>query len=208
MGPNKRRPSGIRPRLAAKRKSSRQRHSGQAATEFLIVFFVILFFVCSILQLALIFVARSAVDYASFCAARAAIVWYHKYPDSRDLRGPTQALEMARRAAAIATLPISGRLSGGGSQEPTAACFEALAVVNTRMKSWADRYRMSSAATEVSFVQGTGAKPGQPLTVRVVYWYRLYLPLVNRILGYQGAGATGLTGYYLPITASCTLDVE
>lgn len=211
MAPNERRTCPLSHRSGVSRRFGRRGcrdEAGQAATEFLIVFFVILLFVCSILQLALIFVARSAVDYASFCAVRAAIVWHHKYPDARDRRGSAEALKMAHRAAAIATLPISGRLSGGDAQDPTVSCLEALAVLSSKMKSWPERYKMSSAVTEVRYAQGEYATPGQPVTIQVTYWYRLYLPLVNRILGYQGAGGAGLPGYYLPITADCTLDVE
>jgi len=198
----------------------------------MIVFPVILLFICSILQLALIFVARSAVDYSAFCAARAGIVWYYEHEDKKDRRGYSAALKMAHRAAAIANVVVSGKppSSHAGrfeTSDPVVPFLQLISFAGMDTSSWAERYKMSRGATDVSFLQGRGVQSGDPLTVRVVYWVRLYMPLVNRILGYkvstssnsstggirfvkmgQGPGSGGLPGYYLPITASCTLDVE
>ncbi len=216
--------------------SLRGEATGQAATEFMIVLPVILLFICSILQLALIFVARSAVDYSAFCAARTAIVWYHEHEDGKDRRGRDAALTMAHRSASIANIVISGRPPSShrgefDTDDPVVTYLKAVSFMGMDTESWAERYKMSRGATDVSFVQGGGVEPGEPLTVRVVCWYRLYLPLVNRLLGYtvsttqssstdgirfvkmskgteSDSGGGGLPGYYLPITASCTLDVE
>ena len=202
----------------------------------MIVLPVMLLFICSILQLALIFVARSAVDYSAFCAARTAIVWYHEHADEQDRRGYDAALTMGHRSAAIANIIISGRPPNSHrgefeTDDPVVTYLKAVSFLGMDTKSWAERYKMSRGATEVSFVQGPGVEPGEPLTVRVVYWYRLYMPLVNRLLGYtvstaqntatdgirfvksskgseSDSGSGGLPGYYLPITVSCTLDVE
>ncbi len=210
---------------------------GQGATEFIILFPIILLFICSVLQLALIFVARSNVDYAAFCAARTAVVWYHEHEDGKDRRGPEAALRMAHRAAALANVAVSPKPPQSHSSEfecedqvvTYLRLLQLTPVLGKKSKSWAERYKMSRAATDVSFVQGNDVQPGEPLTVRVVYWYRLYFPLVNRILGYrvrttensvtngvrftktgQGTEKTKgeMPGFYLPITASCTMDVE
>ena len=227
---------------------------GQAATEFIIIFFILCLFATATAQLALVFAARSAVNYASFCSARTAITWYRE-EKVEDKTGQEFALDMAHRAAALACVSVAE--PGGSALSKLMEAMGLLAQGAENLQrdfagyalptELADRYVASYAATEVSFVdEGDDKVPvGSPLTVQVVHWFRLRVPMANRIMGFKVwalpdtdgnlhmvcidmakiryytkafgidlppevdfAEEFALPGYYLPITASCTLDVE
>ena len=78
---------------------------GQAMAEFAFAFPLQLFVMFAIIQLALLYVAKEVVSYASFSAARAAIV----------AESPEEALEGATQAAALVCAPITGTtVTGSG----------------------------------------------------------------------------------------------
>ena len=87
-----------------KRLSIHKDTSGQAMTEFVIVFPSVLLLFLVIVQTALLMTAKQFVEYSAFCAARSAIVY----------GGNNEKIE---RAANIACIPISPKLAEGQIQE-------------------------------------------------------------------------------------------
>ncbi|MCP4714761.1 MAG: hypothetical protein GY868_06550 [Deltaproteobacteria bacterium] len=97
-------------------KRHRDNEDGQAMVEFAIVFPVLFLLFLMLIQTALLLTARQVVHYASFCAARSAIVWI-------PAEGNDTALKKAQQAAEIACIPISPRLTRGFIRRLTAYKF-------------------------------------------------------------------------------------
>lgn len=78
--------------------------NGQAMTEFVIVFPSVFLLFLVIVQTALLMTAKQFVEYSAFCAARSAIVY-----ESNSAK--------AKRAASLACIPISPKLTSGTIKE-------------------------------------------------------------------------------------------
>jgi len=95
---------------------------GTAAIEMAFVFPLALMIFLVITQAALLFNANMVVHYATFAAARVAVVVVPMtiggegdkcvWPCSEDSQGPSEKIEMMRRAAVLVLVPISSELPG------------------------------------------------------------------------------------------------
>ncbi len=108
-----------RPAGVGLRQHLRQtRESGVATVEFVLVFPIVMFLALLLLQSTLAMVGNAMVNYAAFCATRAAIVWVPH--DEVSLFEPrntiipeegSEKFDRIRAAAVYALVPVSGRLT-------------------------------------------------------------------------------------------------
>jgi hypothetical protein len=161
------------------RKNHLKDQSGQAMVEFALVFPVLFLLILLIIQTAFVCVAKQMVNYAAFCAARSAMVWCGE----EDAKSET-VLDKAKRAAYIACIPISPKLSVSGFSLPSPL---------DDVANYGSRYVWSSIATEVKFIgddgkelSGEDAKVGvgEDVTVEVVHNYSMQIPIINKIIYY------------------------
>lgn len=139
--------------------------SGQAITEFLVIFFVLLLTVMLILQIALIIHARSFVRYAAYSAARTGIVH----------QGDKNKME---EAAVRALIPVLWKgLPTDDLAIEMAYIFASLEGTNTDVNILAPRAEDFSGDT-ISFVD-SGNRDKTLLTVEVTHRYLLIVPLAD-----------------------------
>ena len=126
---------------------------GQAIAEFAIVFPLMLLMVLAIVQISLMFVAKSVVEYSAFAAARAEVVG-----------------EDPEQAAAFVCSTIAGPSRGAG-----AGRF-------ITVPGWGDLPR-SAAAFEKTLVDvmDPGDNGSGHVTVEVTHYYELIVPVVSMI---------------------------
>ena len=159
---------------------------GQAIAEFAFAFPLQLLVMFAIMQLALVYVAKQVVTYASYSAARAALV--------ADTTG--EAIDRADRAAALVCAPITGTTTAGANVSPgdlTAAIIS--------VPGWGAVPKSGIShglKTHVSALQHPA--PGE-IEVTVTHYYELAFPVVNYAFAWlhRGAGpampdATGASG--------------
>jgi hypothetical protein len=139
---------------------------GQALAEFAFAFPLQLFIVFAIMQLALLYVGKQVVTYASFSAARAAIVG----EDDAD------SYERARRAAALICAPITGSTVAGSSFTTA----ELTAPPNImEIPGWGEvpksgiSYRLKTYVAPIRH-----PAPGE-VEVTVTHYYEMVFPVVN-----------------------------
>ena len=127
--------------------------SGQAIAEFALVFPLLLMLVLGIIQISLMFVARSVVEYSAFAAARAELVG----------EDPEQAAEMICSA-------IAGPSYARGTGRPIT------------VPGWGvlSRSESSSLKTSVDVIDPIGDGNGE-VTVEVTHLYELVVPVVSLI---------------------------
>ena len=110
----------LRPATAAGPRAIHADQGGTAAIEMAFVFPLGLMIFMVITQAALLFNANMVTHYAAFCAARMAVVVVPMeigsegarlvWPCTPDEQGPSEKLELMRRAAVLALLPICAEL--------------------------------------------------------------------------------------------------
>ena len=126
---------------------------GQAIAEFAIVFPLLLMLVLGIIQISLMFVAKSVVEYSAFAAARAELVG-----------------EDPERAAEMICSSIAGPSYNRGDGHPIT------------VPGWGVLPRSESASlkTSVDVVDPIGDRNGT-VTVEVTHFYELIVPVVSLI---------------------------
>jgi len=131
----------------------RSRESGQAIAEFAIVFPLLLMLVLGIVQVALMFVGKSVVEYAAFAAARAEVV--HEDPE---------------RAAEFVCSAVAGPSYTPGTGQPII------------VPGWGVLPRSESASvkTDVDVIDPVDDGNGW-VTVEVTHYYELVVPVASMI---------------------------
>jgi len=141
----------------------------------------------AIMQLALLYVAKQVVSYASYSAARAALV----------AESPGEAYLRAARASALVCAPITGPTVEGGNftaPECSAASVE--------VPGWGLVPKSGISALLKTHVSSLSYPASGEVEVTVTHYYELAFPVVNHIFAWlhrgrepQGfADATGPTG--------------
>jgi len=121
---------------------------GTAAVEMAFVFPLALMIFMIITQAALLFNANVLVHYATFAAARVAVVTVpmtiggeddkRVWPCTADTQGPSEKIEMMRQAAVLALLPISSELSAAAGQANLSTVGQAIYDETKHVFSYAD----------------------------------------------------------------------
>ena len=159
------------------RRSTRltKREEGQAMVEFAIAFPLQLLIMFAIMQLALVYVAKQVVSYASYSAARAAVV-----SDS-----PQDAYRRALRAGALICSPITGPTVEGSNFTASELLSDRNMIVvpgwGLLPKSGVSR-RLKTHVSRLDY-----PAPGE-VEVTVTHYYELTLPLVNHIFAWLARG--------------------
>ena len=174
---------------------------GQAMTEFVIVFPVVFILVLVFIQTFLLLATRHMVNYAAFCAARSAIVFYPE-------EGKDEAENKAKRAAVIALIAVSPMKTFGAADpfiQPIEDVVEDLSGQNFDLGR---RYSMAKSNVEVTLtVNGDEDDPHVDITADVTYYCVMGIPLANTMFFEMGsqycARRDGLLVFTLK--ASCTL---
>jgi len=188
--------------IAKSGKKLRKDENGQAMVEFVVVFPVVFLLCLVIMQAFLLLSARQVVNYAAYCAARSAIVFF---PDS----GNAEAKKKAERAAIIACWSISP-MKGFGSTEkfikPIEDMVEGATGINFDL---ARRYNMARSNVSVNLKPAklNAKTPHQDVTAEVTYHYVMGIPIVNRIFYEMWKRDCKKKGklYTFTFKASCTL---
>lgn len=197
--------------MAIQNGAVRRTESGSATIQTLLllpgIVLVLLFF----FQLTLLLHAKLVVNYASFCAVRAASVLGAERLLQLERRGTVEAsgdedLDRVRRAATISLSPISPVLSttlpflnagpAGGSIEPLTALSATLRFSdNLRQR---ERYAAAPENTTVTIhvAERDHNKNVLLTTTTVEYHYYLAIPFVGRLMGERYPGEGLLGGYY------------
>jgi len=212
---------------------------GTSELEFALAFPIFLVSVLITIQIALLLNAQLVVDYAAFCAARSAAVWVPQdLPDeppnsiASDEESSAEKRTRIRRAAAVATLAVSPRLStflfgslmSQASPSPLdGASLGRLAAAaaippDPRIDyvklgvDVVDKYLYSELFTAVELVGDDGEPrvtftPAAPITARVTHKFEMAVPFAGHVLGAAfGDRFVPFVGpYYIPLTASYTL---
>ncbi len=174
---------------------------GQAMTEFAIVFPVVFILVLVFIQAFVLLATRHMVNYAAFCAARSAIVFY---PES----GKDEAEEKAKRAAEIALIAVSPMKSFGSAEpfiQPIEDVVEDLSGLNFDL---ARRYNMAKSNVEVKLtVNDDEDDPHVDITADVTYYCVMGIPIANTMFYEMGSNYCERRDELLVFTlkASCTL---
>ncbi len=184
-------------------KKLRKDENGQAMVEFAVVFPVVFLLCLIIMQAFLLLSARQVVNYAAYCAARSAIVFF---PDS----GHAEAKKKAKRAAIIACWSISPMKGFGGSTEkfikPIEDMVEGATGINFDL---ARRYYMARSNVSVNVKPATldAKTPHQDITAEVTYDYVMGIPLANRLFYEMWKRDCKKKGklFLFTFKASCTL---
>jgi hypothetical protein len=159
--------------------------SGAAMVEFAIAFPLQLLLFLLGVQLCLILVGKSVVNWAAFCAARAEVVG-----------------ENPADAAAFACIPIGGAATAGGSFEPASlpgweASSPDFGVLSRRAKE----------KTSVEVLEARGAGSGR-VVVRVRYAFEMMIPLANWVIFYGLDGFNPGLVHFASVQGSGTVPDE
>jgi len=160
--------------------------SGQAMVEFAIVFPVLFLLILLIIQLTMMCIAKQMVNYAAYCSARSACVWMGHSSGGSGQVDLTTAKKKAKRAAAIACIPISPDYGLSGQNLPN---------LIDELAEYGSRFVFSSLLTTVKLFDGNGSEitssdieassmVNQDVTAEVEHEYVLRIPLVNKIFYY------------------------
>lgn len=166
---------------------------GQSATEFIVIFPLLIFLVFGIIQLGLIYQAKSTLNHAAFLAARAGALNNGKKSDMDSSLAagltPLFASEATligyAQARAKAQLEISvARLATLQVLNPTAAAFQDFG--RTRLDGGVKREipndTLSYRTTNAGATYGASVQDANILHLRVTYCYRLIVPVVGRMI--------------------------
>jgi len=147
---------------------------GQAIAEFAFAFPLQLLVLFAIMQLALLYVAKQVVGYASYAAARAAMV-----ADS-----DAEAYERAQRAAALICSPITGPTVQGANL--SAAELDAMAIV---VPGWGPVPKSGISLGLKTHVSRLARPSPDEVEVTLTHYYELVLPVVNHIFAWLHRGS-------------------
>jgi len=180
----------------------RKDENGQAMVEFVVVFPVVFLLCLVIMQTFLLLTARQVVNYAAYCAARSAIVFF---PEG----GNTAAKKQAKRAAIIACWSISP-MKGFGTAETFIKPIEDMVEDATGINfDLARRYNMARSNVSVNLKPNklNAKTPHQDITAEVTYHYVMGIPLANRLFYEMWRRDCKKKGklYTFTFKASCTL---
>ncbi len=186
--------------------------AGQAMTEFAVSFPVVLITTLILVQLAMMYQAKNVVTYASFAAARAAIVWIPAEAEGEgkhtiNIDGGDK-IDKIHQAAAMACVPIAPRASVVMDGIPfigdvISQIFGAMSSVlgafgpaGQYIDNGLQRYAMSTFQTEVILYKATADSMEEQsgtaswdwptdadVGVEVRHRYYLPIPVVNRFIG-------------------------
>jgi len=146
---------------------------GQALAEFAFAFPLQLLILFAIMQLALLYVAKQVVTYASYAAARAALV-----ADS-----PAEAYATASRASALICAPITGTTVAGANV--AGADLRAAAI---EVPGWGLVPKSGISRGLKTHVSHLDLSAGE-VVVTVTHYYELVFPVVNHIFAWLHRGA-------------------
>ena len=210
--------------------------SGVAILEFVMVLPIALFLVLLMAQSALLLVGHMTVHYASYCAARSAIVYApldltdesdepHNVVDTDDYHDYTIKHEAIRRAAIWAVLPVSSssrRLAAGDSATLEEGLREMFAAYDQDVPEWMLRLLERKLTYAEDYTKAWLSSPAdgsdtyaedEVLAVHVTHTFYLSIPYAGRLY----AAVDQLNGteldfgageYGMEITATCRLTNE
>jgi hypothetical protein len=147
---------------------------GQALAEFAFAFPLQLLIMFAIMQLALLYVAKQVVSYASYSAARAAIV----------AESPAEAYLRAARASSLVCAPITGPTVEGGNF--AASEYQAAAI---EVPGWGVIPKSGISALLKTHVSALTYPSPDEVEVTVTHYYELVLPVVNQVFSWLHRGA-------------------
>ncbi len=147
---------------------------GQALAEFAFAFPLQLLILFAIMQLALLYVAKQVVTYASYSAARAAMVSV----------SPEDAYRRAERASALVCAPITGPTVEGSNFSPAELQSTSIEVPGWgRVPRSGISYRLKTHVSRLAY-----PAPGE-VQVTVTHYYELVFPVVNHLFAWLHRGA-------------------
>ena len=123
----------------------------------------------AIMQLALLYVAKQVVSYASYSAARAAIV----------AESPAEAYLRAARASSLVCAPITGPTVEGGNF--AASEYQAAAI---EVPGWGVIPKSGISALLKTHVSALEFTPDGEVSVTVTHYYEMTFPVVNYIFAW------------------------
>lgn len=194
--------------------------SGVAMVEFVLVTPILLIVTLLLIQTMLVFTGLFYVQYASFAAARSAIVQIPSVSTepSNELMPSigSEKFEAITSSAILAVMPVSGRESGGSilNSELVTGVGEVFAAQNRAEPAWVDnilgeRLNYATNHTEVTIervISGEGSvvtfeevggyaifSPKEAIAARVRHEFALSIPLASRVFA-----AIGESGTYSP----------
>lgn len=152
--------------------------AGQAMAEFAFAFPLQLFVMFAIMQLALVYVAEQVVHYASYTAARSAMV-----ADSAE-----EAWRRAHTAAALVCSPITGSTIAGSG-------YSRADLTGSRAATWVPGWgRVPGSGISralKTYVPPPDFSERGKVTVTVVHYYELIFPIVNHAFAWFAGDAAG-----------------
>lgn len=229
----------LMPRTAAVPWRQRLRgESGTATVEFVLVFVPALMVCLILLQTVLAFSGNLFVHYAAYCATRLAIV--EAPAAERDANGNIQlapddpTMRHAKRAAAFALAPVSGKLDASGGQPAAFTAglqdyFDAYGQDSPRWVASIAAQRLAYALSRttvqiyetrlfnggVGLVRLTEAEldrltlgPKDPLTLGVSHRLHLSIPYAAAVFANGQQDTAGGRTSYTRVTATSTMTVE
>jgi hypothetical protein len=144
---------------------------GQAIAEFAFAFPLQLFVMFAIMQLALLYVGKQVVSYASFSAARAALVG----------EGPADAYRRAETAAALACAPITGPTVEGSNFSFAALTSDSATIT---LPGWGPVPKSGISRRLKTVVSPIEYPSAGEVEVTVTHYYELTLPVVNHLFAW------------------------
>lgn len=170
-----------------------RRQRGQSMTEFIIVWPVLVLLVFGTLQLILIYLAKSTLNYATFEATRAGTLNQARREevDLGFIRGMAPMYTTHIRSVNDAREKIEEEINDGNvcieRINPTSSAFDEFADADNQIPN--DNLMFRDPAVQ----SGTTIQEANLLKIRVTYCYELIVPIINRLIP-QLMEAGGLTG--------------
>ncbi len=172
----------------------RRAASGQAMLEFVLVFPIVLVFIMGIIEMSMLAVAHQVVNYASFCAARSAVVngAYDRaamlaamtLSPANDLGGPAPPGDLVSKVQTLKLRYAAGRFKNSFWQTYV----------------WIDCYNQAGSriqrftAHENSSVPAALPAATDHVKAGVLYLYRLQFPVIATIVNLAGKYYGSATG--------------
>ncbi|HHC72923.1 MAG TPA: pilus assembly protein [Thiotrichales bacterium] len=193
---------------------------GAALAETVVVMPVLLVLVLGAVQWALIYEAKSTLNYAAFMAARAGAA-DHATPNSMRLALAKGLLPLYAPESSLTSLP--GRMIEVGKDvalfsririlNPTREAFEDFGIEPGREEIPSDHLYL--ADTSPGARSGVSIQDANLLKIEVIYGYELKVPFVNRVIvaAFSWLTTDPLTRFYLqagrlPILATVTVRMQ
>lgn len=174
---------------------------GQAMTEFAIVFPVVFILILVFIQAFILLAARHMANYAAFCSARSAVVFY---PES----GKAEAEKKAKRAAELALTAVSPMKTFGSADPFIKPVEDIMEDLTGQDFGLVRRYNMAKSNVEVRLtINGDAKDPHVDITADVTYFCVMGIPIAKNIFYEMGSRYCEKRDGLLVFTlkASCTL---